>query len=102
MDARKRVLVSALFYPLSIATIAAGLVAFIMILLKVRMLIVATVVIWFYWVCVLPIYLMSRPLAETLGMKKIFLGFFATISVLAVLSAIVLALTQLGVITAPA
>jgi len=35
-------------------------------------------------------------------MKKIFLGFFATISVLAILAAIVLALTQLGVITAPA
>ena len=101
MDARKRVLVSALFYPLSIATIAAGLLAFVMILLKVRMLIVATVVIWFYWVCVLPIYLMSRPLAETLGMKKIFLGFFATTSLLTTLATILLVLDQLGIIAVP-
>ncbi len=102
METRKRALLAALFYPLSIVTIAAGFIAFIMILLKIRMLVTATVVFWFYWACSLPIYRMSKPLAEMLGVKKVFFGFFAAVSTLAALSTIVLALEQLGIIAVPA
>jgi hypothetical protein len=101
MEARKKILLAALFYPLTVAMISAGLIAAIMIIIKVRMLVVATVVFWFYWVCVASIYLMSRKLAQMLEMKKLFLGFFVTTSALTALATILLVLDQLGVIAAP-
>jgi len=101
MEARKKILLSALFYPLTVAMISAGLVAAVMIILKVRMIAVATVVFWFYWVCVASIYFMSRKLAEMLEMKKLFLGFFVTSSALTALTTILFVLDQLGVIAAP-
>jgi len=101
MEARKKVLLAALFYPLTVATVSAGLIAALMIILKVRMLVVAAVVFWFYWICAASIYVMSRKLAEMLEMKKLFLGFFVTTSILTALATISLVLDQLGVITAP-
>jgi hypothetical protein len=101
MEARKKALLVALFYPLTVAMISAGLIAALMIILKVRMLLVATVVFWFYWVCVTSIYLMSRKLAEMLEMKKLFFGFFVTTSILTALTTVLLVLDQLGVIAAP-
>lgn len=101
MEARKKVLLAALFYPLTVAMVSAGLIAALMIILKIPMLVVATVVFWFYWACAASIYLMSRKLAEMLGMKKLFLGFFVTTSVLTALSTILFILDQLGVIAAP-
>jgi len=101
MEARKKILLSALFYPLTVAMISAGLVAAVMIILKVRMIAVATVVFWFYWVCTASIYMMSRKLAEMLEMKKLFLGFFVTSSALTALTTILFVLDQLGVIAAP-
>jgi len=101
MEARKKMLLAALFYPLTVVMIFAGLIAVLMIILKVRMIAVATVVFWFYWVCVASIYFMSRKLAEMLEMKKLFLGFFVTSSALTALSTILFVLDQLGVIAAP-
>jgi len=98
MEARKKILLSALFYPLTVAMISAGLVAAVMIVLKIRMIVVATVVFWFYWVCVASIYIMSRKLAELLEMKKLFLGFFVTSSALTALATILFVLNQLGFI----
>jgi len=101
MEARKKILLSALFYPLTVAMISAGLVAAVMIVLKIRMIVVATVVFWFYWVCVASIYIMSRKLAELLEMKKLFLGFFVTSSALTALATILFVLNQLGFIVSP-
>jgi hypothetical protein len=100
MEARKRVLLVGLFYPLTVAMIFAGLIAVLMIILKVRMIVVAAAVFWFYWACVAAIYLMSRKLLEMLEMKKIFLGFFITTSLLTMLATILLVLDQLGFIAA--
>jgi hypothetical protein len=100
MEAPKKMLFVALFYPLTVVMVFAGLIAVLMIILKIRMLVVATVVFWFYWACVASIYMMSRKLAEMLGMKKLFLGFFVTSSALTALSTILLVLDQLGVIAA--
>jgi len=101
MEARKKMLLAALFYPLTVVMIFAGLIAVLMIILKVRMLVVATVVFWFYWACMASIYMMSRKLLEMLEMKKLFLGFFVTTSALTALATILLVLNQLGVIAAP-
>jgi len=101
MEARKKILLSALFYPLTVVMIFAGLIAVLMIILKVRMIVVATVVFWFYWVCIASIYFMSRKLAEMLEMKKLFLGFFVTSSALTALTTILFVLDQLGIIAAP-
>jgi len=101
MEARKKILLSALFYPLTVAMISAGLVAAVMIVLKIRMIVVATVVFWFYVVCVASIYIMSRKLAELLEMKKLFLGFFVTSSALTALATILFVLNQLGFIVSP-
>jgi hypothetical protein len=81
--------------------ISAGLVAAVMIILKVRMITVATIVFWFYWVCTASIYFMSRKLAEMLEMKRLFLGFFVTSSALTALATILFVLDQLGVIVGP-
>jgi len=101
MEARKKMLLAALFYPLTVVMIFAGLIAVLMIILKVRMIVVAAVVFWFYWVCTASIYLMSRKLAEMLEMKKLFLGFFVTSSALTALTTILFVLDQLRVIAAP-
>lgn len=79
-----------LFYPFSIATVAAGILAFIMILLNMDMLLVGTVVLWFYFISTVSIYAISKEALERLGVHRYFLCFLITIGILAILSSIVL------------
>lgn len=78
---------AALFYPFSIATIAAGFLAFVMIVLKIDILMVSTVVLWFYFACAGSIYLISEQALKAFGVRELFLGFTIIIGILAILSA---------------
>jgi hypothetical protein len=77
-------------------TIAAGLLAFVLILLGVDQLLIATVILWFYFASAVTIYIISRNVFKTLGLNRFFLSFIITIGVLALLSAILLGLGILG------
>lgn len=96
MEARKGAVLAALFYPFSIATIAAGFLAFVMIVLKVDLLTVSTVVLWFYFACAASIYFISERVFKAFGFHGLFLGFTITIGILAILSAALFVLRQLG------
>ena len=96
MRARKWTVLAALFYPFTIAIVAAGLLAFVMLLLKLDLLLVATVVLWFYFACAASIYAISRDALRALGMHRLFLGLLLTIGVLAILSALILGLRAPG------
>ncbi len=86
----------ALFYPLTIATIAAGFLAFIMLVLKLDLLLISTVVLWFYFVCTASIYLISEKALKALKMRRLFSGFITTMGIFAILSAAILILRQLS------
>ncbi len=96
MEARKGVILAALFYPFSIATIAAGFLAFVMIVLKVDLLTVSTVVLWFYFACAASIYFISERALKTFGFRGLFLGFTITIGILAILSAVLFVVGKFG------
>lgn len=96
MEARKKAILVALFYPFTIATVAAGFLAFIMLMLKLPMPAVSTVVLGFYFVCAVSIYLISKQVIESFGMQRLFLGFVLTTGVLAALSAVLFIWEQLG------
>jgi len=96
LESRKRAIFLALFYPFTIATVAAGFLAFIMLMLKLPMLAISTVVLWFYFICAASIYLISKQVIESFGMRRLFLSFLATIGILAILSAILFIWGQLG------
>jgi len=86
----------ALFYPFTIVTIAAGFLAFVMIVLKVDIFTVSTVVLWFYFACAASIYFISERALKAFGVRWLFLGFIITIGILAILSVILLVLRQFG------
>lgn len=92
METRKWTILAALFYPFVLATVAAGFLAFVMIMLNLKLLVIATVVLWFYFACAASIYAISRDALRALGVNRLFLGFTAAIGVLAALSAAVLGL----------
>lgn len=85
-------ILTALFFPFTIATVAIGFLAFVMILLNLDLLLVATVVLWFYFACAASIYAISKDALRALGVHRFFLGFTLTIGLLAALSAVVLVL----------
>jgi hypothetical protein len=89
----------ALFYPFTIAAVAAGFLAFIMLVLKFSMTAVSAIVLWFYFICAASIYGMSKQAIEKLGMRKLFLGLIVTISMLAILSGVLFILEQIGVLS---
>lgn len=96
MEARKGAILMALFYPFTIATIAAGFLAFVMIVLKVDILTVSTVILWFYFACAASIYFISERALKAFGVRGLFLGFIITIGILAILSVILFVLRQFG------
>ena len=96
MEARKGAILMALFYPFTIATIAAGFLAFVMIVLKVDFLTVSTVVLLFYFACAASIYFISERALKAFGFRGLFLGFIITIGILAILSAALFVLRQFG------
>lgn len=99
MSERERAIFFALFYPFTIAAVAAGFLAFIMLVLKISMAAVSAIVLWFYFICAASIYLMSKQAIERLGMRRLFLGLILTISMLAILSAVLFILEQIGVLS---
>ncbi len=86
----------ALFYPFTIATIAAGFLAFVMIMFKFDILMISTIVLWFYFVCAASIYFISEQALKVFGVRWLFLGFIITIGILASLSAALFVLRQFG------
>lgn len=86
----------ALFYPFTIATIAAGFLAFVMIVFEADILTVSTVVLWFYFACAASIYFISEQALKAFGVRGLFLGFIITIGILAILSAALFVLRQFG------
>ncbi len=92
MKARKWTTLLALFYPFSIATVAAGFLAFVMLIVKMDPLLIATVVLWFYFACAASIYLISKDALKALDVHKLFLGLTLMAGLLAALSAIVFVL----------
>ncbi len=96
MEARKVAILIALIYPFTIATIAAGFLAFVMIVLKVDIFTVSTVVLWFYFACAASIYFILERALKTFGIRGLFLGFIITIGILAILSAALFVLRQFG------
>lgn len=85
-------ILTALFYPFTVATVAAGFLAFVMIMLNLDLLFIAAIILWFYFACAASIYLISKDALRALGVHRIFLGFTLTVGLLAVLSAAVLLL----------
>ena len=86
----------ALLYPFTFATIAAGFLAFVMIVLKVDILTVSIVVLWFYFACTASIYFILERALKAFGVRGLFLGFIITIGILAILSAVIFVLKQFG------
>jgi hypothetical protein len=96
LNGRERAIFFALFYPFTFAAVAAGFLAFVMLVLKVSLADVSAVVLWFYFICATSIYVISKQAIERLGMQRLFLGLIVTISVLAALSAALVIIEQIG------
>ncbi|MGC8816882.1 MAG: hypothetical protein ACP5PX_03635 [Candidatus Hadarchaeum sp.] len=80
----------ALFYPLTIVSISAGLIAFLMLLLKMEYLFVVTVVLWFYFISTTSIYLVTREALKAMQVHRLFLGLIVTLGGLAAASLLLL------------
>lgn len=80
----------ALFYPLTIVSISAGLIGFLMLFLKMDPLLVATVVLWFYFFSTASIYLITREALKIMQVNQLFLGLVVTVGILALASLLLL------------
>lgn len=78
----------ALFYPFTVATMAAGMLAFVMIVFNIDLLLIGMVVLWFYFVSIVSIYFISEEALKKFSVHKLFLTLMITIGILAVLSSI--------------
>jgi hypothetical protein len=97
VEARKWPVLATIFYPFAITTMAAGLLAFVMILLKPDdLLLIATAVLWFYFFSAAAIYVISKNVLRVFGLHRFFFGLTVTMGVLALLSAIILGLRISG------
>lgn len=86
MKARNLPILISLFYPLVLAFMAAGLLGFVMLLIKIQVPIVASVVIWFYFISLLSIYFISKEPLRALGFRKLFIMLLLANGLLALLS----------------
>ena len=91
MEIRWRVLVT-LFYPLSIAAVSAGLMAFVMILMKMDPLLIGAVMLWFYFISTISIYAITKEALKAFGMQKLFLGLMLTVGAFAALASLLILL----------
>ncbi len=96
MDSRRHAVLMMVFYPFSMATIAAGFIAFILLLLEISMPVISAVVLDFYAVSVVSIYLIFRRIIADLGVRKPLLGFVLTMSALAIVLTILIVWEWLG------
>jgi len=72
-----------LFYPFTTALIAAGFLAFVMLVVGVRPLLTSAAMLWFLFACWVAIYALSRPALRALGFNRLFLGLTLTAGLLA-------------------
>lgn len=80
----------AIFYPLSIVSISAGLIAFLMLILKIDTLLVITVVLWFYFLSTASLYLITKEALKAMQVNQLFLGLVVTVGGLALASLLLL------------
>ncbi|MEW6222716.1 MAG: hypothetical protein AB1476_05365 [Candidatus Hadarchaeota archaeon] len=79
-----------LFYPLVLAFMAAGMLGFIMLLINVNAPVVAAFVIWFFFICILSIYIISKKAISALGYRRLYLAILIANGLLAIIAAAVL------------
>ena len=72
-----------LFYPFTTALLAAGFLAFVMLVTGIHPLLTSVVMLWFLFACWVVIYVLSRPALRALGFNKLFLGLTMTAGFLA-------------------
>lgn len=96
MEPRRHAILMAVFYPFTMVAIAAGFIAFVMLILKVPLPVVSAVVLGFYAACVTGLYLIFRPVIEDLGVQRPLLGFVLTMSAFAVTSIVLVIWEWLG------
>ncbi len=83
---------TALFYPLSITTISAGFLAFVMIVMKMDLLLVGTVTLWFYFVSTISIYAITKEALKKFKLQRIFWAIMAVVGGLATIASLLLLL----------
>lgn len=92
MEMRKGPVLLILLYPFTLVTIAAGFLAFVMLVMRLDFLVVSSVVLWFYSICAASIYLITARALRKFGLHRLFLGFVSTFFILAVLSTVLFVL----------
>jgi hypothetical protein len=92
MEKRKLILLTALFYPLALALVAAGFLAFIMLVLGMDVLVVGSVVLWFYFLSAVLVFSLSKRTLKILGFYNLFLALVLMVGLLSLFSAIAWAL----------
>ena len=83
---------AALFYPLSIATVSAGLIAFVLIVMRMDPLLIGAVTLWFYFVSAVSIYAITKEALKVFGVQKLFLGLMLTVGAFAAFASLLLLL----------
>jgi hypothetical protein len=89
LESKKRIFAAAI-YPFTLATIATGFLALILILAEFKPLEVTTIVSWFYFISMVMIYSITRRILKLINLHRVFQGFILVFGVLAILSSILL------------
>lgn len=79
----RRASVLMLFYPFTTALLAAGFLAFVMLVAGIHPLLTSVAMLWFLFACWMVIYALSRPALRALGFNRLFLGLTITTGLLA-------------------
>ncbi|MEM3402141.1 MAG: hypothetical protein QW179_00435 [Candidatus Hadarchaeales archaeon] len=90
MEKRKAVLLTAVALPMSFVMIATGFLAFLMILLKIDQKLMASVVLWFYFIGTAMVFAISKPALKIFGFWKPLILFLGVLGGLAAASTIAL------------
>ncbi len=75
-----------LFYPFSLVTVAAGLLALLLLLAGVGREVLVPAVLWFFFCSFLAVYLITRRALRLFGFQRLFLPFLLVLGLLSVLS----------------
>ncbi|MEM2866306.1 MAG: hypothetical protein QXM46_04945 [Candidatus Hadarchaeales archaeon] len=75
-----------LFYPFSLVTVTAGLLAFLLLMVGVEREVLIPCVLWFYFASFLSVYLVTRRVLRVFGFQRLFLLFLLTLGLLSLLS----------------
>jgi hypothetical protein len=87
MRAHRRLLpLLLLFYPFSLVTVTAGLLAFLLLLAGVGREVLIPCVLWFYFASFLAVYLITRRALRVFGLQRLFLSLLLVLGLLSLLS----------------